>query len=64
MKFSLRLMEIPRAKLYIIVYPNSSQNRDILNYNWSFDHPGRSILAGLILRIASRAGQYGKIMPS
>ena len=41
-----------------------SPNTDILNYKFSIDLPGRSILEELILRIASTTGQYGKILPS
>ena len=51
-------------RLYFIVYPYSFHNTDILNYNFSIDLPGRSILEELILRIAPTAGQYGKILPS
>ena len=51
-------------RLYFIVYPDSSHNTDILNYNSSTDLPGISILEELILRIASTAGQYGKILHS
>ena len=51
-------------RLYFIVHPNLSQTTDILNYSSNLDLPGRSILEELILRIASTAGQYGKILPS
>ena len=73
MKYSLSLRDIPRAKpkgfsqrlrLYVIVYPDSSHNTDILNYNSSITFPGRSVLKVLILRIAPTAGQYGKILAS
>ena len=50
--------------LYFIVYPDSSRNTDILNYNFSIDLPERSLLGELILYIAPRAGQYGKILLS
>ena len=51
-------------RLYFIVFPDSSHNTDILNYNSSIDLPGRSIWEELILRTAPRDGQYGKILPS
>ena len=51
-------------RLYFIVHPNLSETTDILNYSSNLDLPGRSILEELILRIASTAGQYGKILPS
>ena len=47
-----------------MVFPDSNHKTDILNYISSFDHPGRSVLEELILRIALTAGQYGKILPS
>ena len=53
-----------RLRLNFIVCPNSSRNTDILNYKSSIDLPGRSILEELILRIASTAGKYGKILPN
>ena len=72
MKYTLSLREIPRAKpnrfpgglrLYFIVYPDSSQNTDLLNYNSSTDLPGRSILEELIFSFVPTAGQYRKILP-
>ena len=51
-------------RLYFIVFFDSSHNTDILNFKSSIGPPGRSILVELILRIASAAGQYGKILPS
>ena len=64
MKYSLSSREILRAKpegfpgelrLYIIVYPYSSNNRDI---------PKRSILKELIPCIVLSTGQDKKILPS
>ena len=51
-------------RLYFIVCLDSSHNTDILNYKYSIDLPGRSILEELILHIALTAGQYGKKLPS
>ena len=62
MKYSLSPREF--SMLYFTIFPDSSHNTDILNYNSSIDLPGRSILEELILRIAPTAGQYRKILPS
>ena len=68
MKYSLRPREIPRgfsrAQAFFIVFPDSSNNTEILIYNSSIDLPGRSVLEELILRIALSTGQYGKILAS
>ena len=53
-----------KYSLYFVVFPDSSHNTNILNYISSIDLPERSILKDLNLRIASTAGQYGKILPS
>ena len=54
----------PRAQAIFIVFPDSSNNTHILNFNTSIDLPGRSVLEELILRIALSTGQYGKCLPS
>ena len=68
MKYSLRPREIPRgfsrAQAFFIVFPDSSNNADILNYNSIIHLPGRSVLEELILCIAMSTGQYGKILAS
>ena len=64
MKYCLNPREIPGMRQYFIIFPHSSHNTDILNYNSRIDLPGRSILEELIVRIAPTAGQYGKILPS
>ena len=66
MKYSLSLKEIPRAKPEEFpVYPDSSHNTDILNYNSSIVLPGRAILEELILRIALAAGAiFSSILPA
>ena len=56
--------DFPRAQAIFIVFSDSSNNADIINYNSSIDPPGRSIFEELILRIALSTGQYGKILPS
>ena len=43
-------------RLHFIVYPDSSHNADILNFNSSIDIPRRSILEELILKIALSSG--------
>ena len=43
-------------RLYFTVYPNSSHNTDILNYNSSIVLPGRALFEELILCIALAAG--------
>ena len=54
--------------MFYLVLPSrifdSSHNTAIFNYKSSTDLPWRSILEELILRIASTAGQWGKILPS
>ena len=63
MKYSLSPREIPRAKPK--GFPEGSgHNTDIFNYKYSIDLPGISILEELILRTASTAGLYKKILPS
>ena len=73
MKYSLSPREIPRGKpkgfpegsgIFCIVFPDSNHSTDILNYKFSIDLLGRSILAEMILRIAWTAGQYGKMLTS
>ena len=64
MKYSLSLREIQGLRLYFIVFPDSSHNTDILNYNSSIDIPGRSILEELIVCFAPTAWQCGKILYS
>ena len=61
MKYSLSTREIPRgfsrAQDFFIVFADSSNTTDILNYNSSIDLPGRSVLKELILRIDLSTGQ-------
>ena len=64
MKYNLNPREIPRARVYFILFSDSSQNTDIFNNKSSIDLPGGSILEELILHIALTAGQYWKILPS
>ncbi len=54
----------PRAQAIFIVFPDSSNNTHILNFNSSIDLPGRSVLEELILRIALSTGQCGNFLPS
>jgi hypothetical protein len=51
-------------RLFFIVFPDWSNNTDILNYNSSIDLPWISVLEELILRIALTTGQYGKLLAS
>ena len=71
MKYSQSPREISRPKpkgfflglmRYFTVYPDSSHNTDILNYNSSIVFPGRAILKELILRIALAAGAIFSII--
>ena len=51
-------------RLYFFVFPDLSQNTEILNFNSNIGLSGRSIMEELILHIARTAGQYGKVSPS
>ena len=52
-------------RLYFTVYPDSSHNTEILNYNSSFVLPERAILKELILRITLAAGAiFFSILPA
>ena len=53
-----------KYRLYFIVFPDSSHNTDIPISKAIIDLHGRSILEEFILRIASTAGKYRKILPS
>ena len=51
-------------RLYFTVYPDSSHNTDIVNYNSSIFLPGRAILEELILSIALTDGAIFQYTPS